>query len=167
VTKGALYDRLRLAGVVVLAGAGGYLLYKFSQSGVPAGSPGAAYQNDTELRFWIAVWTSFYQLNPKTVQAIIYQEQGPNPPNADFHIDEPDGSTSWGPMHVNDGPHGALTALGYAPPQSLAAGVKYGCQWLRKLLNAHGGDEAAAVQAWNPGQSDYSSLVLGFKASYA
>jgi hypothetical protein len=160
-------DRLRSVVTVGLAVGGGWFLWKFSESGVPSDSGGAAYQNQPEFRFWVAVWCTYYRLNPKTVQAIIFQEQGPRPPNADFHIDEPDGTTSWGPMHVNDGRYGALTALGYPPPKTLMAGMKYGCQWLRSLIDAHGGDETAAIQSWNPGQADYSSRVISYRDSYA
>jgi hypothetical protein len=165
------HDPVKLA---LLAGAlagGGYFVWQFSQSSVPAATPGAAYQNALSLRFWIAVWCTVYRLNPSTVQAIIYQEQGAGGPGAlsnqdGWNVAEPNSTTSWGPMHVNDV---NLPTLGWgAGPagDDTMNGVRLGCAWLRHQIDAYGGDESQAVQSWNPGNSTYYASVMQWRATY-
>lgn len=156
---------LRSIGVVLAAGATGYVGWQFFRGAVPDTAPTAANQNRPGLRFWVAVWSTVYRLDPRVVQGIIRQETGGNP--STYAIAEPDGTTSWGPMHLNDGPHGAATALGVsgAAINDEASGIHYGCKWLRRQIDAHGGSVSAGVEAWNPGQGDYSASVDGWLTS--
>jgi hypothetical protein len=160
-----------IAGLFIgaLAG-GGFFIYKFSQSSVPVATPGASYQNGWSLRFWIAVWCTVYRLDPHTVQAIIFQEQGQNGPGATsaqdgWNIAEDNGTTSWGPMHVNDVNLPTLRWTNTPAGDDTMTGLWLGCAWLRHQIDAYGGDESQAIQSWNR-SAGYYAAVMQWKATY-
>jgi len=159
----------RTVALAALGIIGGGFVFQFYQGGVPASSPGAPWQNAPVYRFWLAVWATFYRLDPKLVQAIAYQEQGRGGPGSSaaqdgWNIAETNGTTSYGPLHVNDV---NLAAAGWAqgPAGSdTMRGMKLGCQWLRHELDAAGSDEGA-LRLWN-GSAGYVDSVTSYRASY-
>lgn len=147
---------------VVAVGGVAWVGYKFSQTAVPESDSAAGNMNSFSLRFWTAIWSAFYRLDPRTVTGIIHWETAGNP--ASFTINEPNGTKSYGPMHVNDV---NLASLGYDagnPPSDVMRGIQAGCRLLRRQLSASG-DYQAAVAQWNPGQSSYFDDVNGWLVS--
>jgi soluble lytic murein transglycosylase-like protein len=96
-------------------------------------------------------WGPYYgvAINPAVVFGIIQKE---SIGGRVLEVPEPNGTTSWGPMGVND-----VTArdLGVLPPSIMRdkpeLGIWYGVKWFASLLKKFSGDVPRALSAYNAG----------------
>lgn len=99
-------------------------------------------------------WGGYYgvAISPAVVLGIIQKE---SLGGRVLQVPEPNGTTSWGPMGVND-----TTAqdLGVVPPSILRdkpeLGIWYGVRWFASLLKKYNGDLPRALSAYNAGSGN-------------
>lgn len=113
---------------------------------------------DSRFTSWVAAaikrWGPYYgvSVDPSVVFGIIQKE---SIGGKVLQVHEPDGTTSWGPMGVNDK---VASDLGVAPASILRdkpeLGIWYGVKWFASLLKAYGGDTARALSAYNAGKGN-------------
>lgn len=125
-------------------------------------------------------WGAFYgvRLDPAVIFGIIQKE---SIGGRVLEVPESDGTTSWGPMGVNDK---VAHDLGVMPPSILRdkpeLGIWYGVRWFASLLKKFNGDQARALSAYNAGAGNavrnatgrfpnqtYVDDVLRFAGSHA
>lgn len=107
---------------------------------------------------WVAAairrWGAFYgvPISSAVVLGIIQKE---SIGGKVLQVHEPDGTTSWGPMGVNDR---VAIDLGVAPASVLRdkpeLGIWYGVKWFASLLKKFNGDTARALSAYNAGSGN-------------
>lgn len=99
-------------------------------------------------------WGPFYgvAVDPAVVLGIIQKE---SIGGRVLQVPEPNGTTSWGPMGINDV---VAQDLGISPPSILRdkpdLGVWYGVKWFASLLKKFKGDLPRALSAYNAGSGN-------------
>lgn len=112
---------------------------------------------DPSYTSWVAAaikrWGPYYgvSISPAIVFGIIQRE---SIGGKVLEVPEPNGTTSWGPMGINDTVAIDLGVPGSVLRDKPELGVWYGVKWLASLLKKYPGDTARALSAYNAGSGN-------------
>ncbi len=113
---------------------------------------------DPSYTNWVAAainrWGPYYgvAISPAVVMGIIQRE---SIGGKVLEVPESNGTTSWGPMGINDV---VAIDLGVSPASTFRdkpqLGIWYGVKWFASLLKKFNGDTARALSAYNAGSGN-------------